>query len=274
MLLKTPTIIDAVIKEKKITSSLIEKESISGIISDNRFGVYSDKVPSVYITHQLNVFSGNTTWITSKIHQYFIKKFEVCWVPDVDIKYNLSGELANLKSNKTNVKRIGVLSRFKYREISKKHDVLLLISGVEPQRTLFENKLIKEFSNFKGNVLLVRGVLNKSKIKTPSNFTVINYLLANELEEAILQSRLIIARSGYSTIMDLAVLNANVLFVPTPKQSEQEYLAKHLFLKYKMPFLTQENFKLENINNFEGKGMFKKYTTSFPLELFSLFQSK
>ncbi|MDX1830124.1 MAG: glycosyltransferase [Lutibacter sp.] len=274
MLLKTPAIISAVVKERKIVSDLIEKESISGIISDNRFGVYSNKIPSVYITHQLNVLSGNTTRITSKIHQYLIKKFDVCWVPDVATKYNLSGELSNIKPNKIKTKYIGILSRFKYKEIPKKHTILVLLSGVEPQRTLFENKLIKELSNFKGNVLLVRGILNESKIKTPSNFTVVNYLLANELEKAILQSTLVIARSGYSTIMDLAVLNANVLFVPTPKQFEQEYLAKHLFLEYKIPFFTQDDFKFEDIKNFEAKGKFKKYTESFPLDLFYLFQSK
>jgi UDP-N-acetylglucosamine transferase subunit ALG13 len=271
LLLKTPAIIAAVIKEKKMVSNLIEKESISGIISDNRFGVHSNKIPSVYITHQLNVFSGNTTWITSKIHQYLIKKFDVCWVPDVATKDNLSGKLSNLKSTKISIKHIGVLSRFNYKKISKKYDVLLLLSGVEPQRTSFENKLIKELSNFKGSVLLVRGILKASKIKTPSNFTVANYLLAAELEKAILQSNLVIARSGYSTIMDLAVLNTNVLFVPTPKQFEQEYLAKYLLFKYKIPFFTQDDFKFKDIKNFEEKGKFKEYTTLFPLNLFDLF---
>jgi UDP-N-acetylglucosamine:LPS N-acetylglucosamine transferase len=96
-------------------------------------------------------------------------------------------------------------------------------------------------------------------------------LLAAELEKAILQSNLVIARSGYSTIMDLAVLNTNVLFVPTPKQFEQEYLAKYLLFKYKIPFFTQDDFKFKDIKNFEEKGKFKEYTTLFPLNLFDLF---
>lgn len=274
MLLQIPTIISAVLKEKKFIANLVVKESISGIISDNRFGVYSSKIPSVYITHQLNVLSGNSTWLTSKIHQKILKKFNEIWVPDVISKYSLSGELSNIQSKRIHIKRIGVLSRFNSKEIQKKQDVLLLLSGVEPQRTLFENMLVKEFSNFKGNVLLVRGVLNKTEIKVPSNFTVINYLLVTELEKAIQQSNLVIARSGYSTIMDLAVLNVNVLFVPTPKQYEQEYLAEHLNKKYKIPFLNQKDFKLESINNFNKKGKFKSFKTTLPLNLFNLFQGK
>jgi UDP-N-acetylglucosamine:LPS N-acetylglucosamine transferase len=99
-------------------------------------------------------------------------------------------------------------------------------------------------------------------------------LVAAELEKVILQSNLVIARSGYSTIMDLAVLNANVLFVPTPGQFEQEYLAKYINKKYKIPFLNQNEFKLEAINNLEESGKFKNYTTSIPLNIFDLFQSK
>lgn len=274
LLLQTPTIISAVLKEKKLIANLIEKESISGIISDNRFGVCSNKIPSVYITHQIEVLSGNISWVTSKIHQKIIQKFEACWVPDVASEFNLSGELSNFKSKNITIKRIGVLSRFTYKQFPKKYDILLLLSGIEAQRTLFEKKLLKELANFNGNVLLVRGVLNNSKLEVPSNFTVVNFLVAAELEKVILQSNLVIARSGYSTIMDLAVLNANVLFVPTPGQFEQEYLAKYINKKYKIPFLNQNEFKLEAINNFEELGKFKNYTTSIPLDIFDLFQSK
>jgi len=274
LLLKTPTLFSAVIKEHEIVQKIIEKEQILGIISDNRFGVYSKKVPSVYITHQLKVFSGSTTWLTSKIHQKIIQKFEVCWIPDVASKANLSGALSRIKFNKIPIKYLGVLSRFNKKDIQKKYGILVLLSGVEPQRTLFENKLIKELSNFKGNVLLVRGILKESKIKTASNFTVVNYLLAAELEKAILQSSLVIARSGYSTIMDLAVLNANAFFIPTPGLFEQEYLAKYLFEKYEIPFVKQDNFKLATIKNANKKCEFGIFSSKINLEIFSLFQRK
>ncbi|MCF6180605.1 glycosyltransferase [Lutibacter sp.] len=274
MLLKTPSIIKAIIKEKKLVADLIEKETISGVISDNRFGVYSKKIPSVFITHQLKVLSGNTTWITSKIHQYIIKKFDECWIPDVASDFSLSGKLSAVKLKNIKIKHIGILSRFKPQTSSKKHDILVLLSGVEPQRTLFENKILKELSNFKGNVVLVRGVMDNSEIKTPANFKVINYLLGTDLEKIIIASKLIIARSGYSTIMDLAVLNANVLFVPTLGQFEQEYLAAYLFRKRHIPFFKQHKIKFSDIKNLNDIGKFGNYSTIFPLEYFSFFERK
>lgn len=228
----------------------------------------------MYITHQLKVLSGNTTWITSKIHQYLIKKFEVCWIPDVASNSNLSGELSHTKMPKIPIKYVGVLSRFNAKSSIKKHAILVVLSGVEPQRTMFENKILKELTNFKGKVVLVRGVLNNSRIKTPANFKVVNYLLAAELEKAIVQSSLVISRSGYSTIMDLAVVNANVLFVPTPGQFEQEYLAEYLFNNYNIPFVKQDKFKCSDIKNLKDTGKFGNYTTNFSLENFSLFESK
>jgi len=274
LLFKIPTIISSVNKEYKAVQQLIEKEQISGIISDNRFGVYSKKVPSVYITHQLKVFSESTTWITSKIHQKIIQKFNECWIPDVASKTNLSGELSHIKFNKIPIKYLGVLSRLKKNNIQKKIDILVLLSGVEPQRSLLESKIIRELTNFKGKILLIRGVLNASEIKIPSNFTVINYVLGDKLQKAINQSKLVIARSGYSTIMDLMVLNANAFFIPTPGQFEQEYLAKSLFEKYKIPFVKQSDFKLATIKNLNEKSKFGEYSSKLDLEIFSLFQRK
>jgi predicted glycosyltransferase len=222
----------------------------------------------------MKVLSGNTTWLTTKIHEYIIKKFDECWVPDVASNYSLSGELSQKPSKKIKIRHIGILSRFKTQTSSKKHDILVLLSGVEPQRTLFENKILKELSNFKGNVVLVRGVMDNSEIKTPSNFKVINYLLGTELEKAIVASKLIIARSGYSTIMDLAVLKANVLFVPTPNQFEQEYLATYLFKKYKISYLKQHKIKLSDIKNLNATGKFENYATNLSLKYFSLFERK
>ena len=195
LLLQLPYIISAIKKERKIISRLIDKENIAGIISDNRFGVYSKKVPSVYVTHQLNVLSGKTTFITSKIHQQFIRKFDECWVPDLEGIQNFSGALGHLKKHRFNLKYLGILSRFQPKKLEIKYDLLLLLSGPEPQRTLLENKLLKELQHFNGRILMVRGLFFNSEITTPNNFKIVNYLLANELEEVINQSNVVIARS-------------------------------------------------------------------------------
>ena len=136
LLLSVPSIISAVKKEEKMVAEIVEKEQLSGIISDNRFGVYRADIPSVYITHQLNVLSGTTTFITSKIHQKIIKKFTECWVPDFNDEQNLSGNLGHLNNTKINIKYIGPLSRFKKQELALKYDLTVLLSGPEPQRTL------------------------------------------------------------------------------------------------------------------------------------------
>ena len=274
LFLQLPEIISAVKMERKIISQLIDKENIAGIISDNRFGVYSKKVPSVYITHQLNVLSGKTTFVTSKIHQQFIKKFDECWVPDMEENLNFSGALGHLKKHRLNLKYIGILSRFQPKELEIKYDVLVLLSGPEPQRTLLENKLLIELKDFNGSILMVRGVFSAPEINAPSNFKIVNYLLANELEQAINQSNVVIARSGFSTNMDLAVLGKKAFFIPTPGQFEQEYLAKMLQEKLVAPYATQDEFMVAKLTDLPKYSGFEKATSAVDLKWFKLFEGK
>ncbi len=275
LLLSIPSVISAVKKEHKLVAQLINKENIAGIISDNRFGVYSSKIPSVYITHQLNVLSGKTTGITSKTHQKIIKNFNECWVPDFKDEPSFSGNLGHLETHDFNLKYIGVLSRFKYEKREILNNLLVLLSGPEPQRTLLEEKLLIELKNYKGKVLFVRGVLdNSSNLKVSNNFKIINYLLSKNLEKAINQSEIVIARSGYSTIMDLAICGKKAFFIPTPGQFEQEYLAKKLNDKLIAPSIKQHEFtfeKLKEIDNYQG---FKKSVSTIDLDLFKLFEGK
>jgi uncharacterized protein (TIGR00661 family) len=262
-------------KEKKIVAEIIKKEFITGLISDNRFGVFSCDVPSVYITHQIKVLSGFTTWLTSKLHQKIINKFDECWVPDVEKTPNLSGKLSHETKLKIPIKYIGVLSRFKYYEPKnndKKYNILILLSGLEPQRTQLEVKLINEFKNSPKKILFVRGVLSEKKqLKNTKHITFKNYLLQNDLQNAITQSHLIIARSGYSTIMDLAVLQKTTFFIPTPSQNEQVYLAKHLKRLKIAPFSTQNNFKLLDIIAIDNYNVFKELNNFNDDSLLNLF---
>jgi len=275
LFLHIPKILSAVKKEKKLVKQLIEKENICGIISDNRFGVVSKKIPSVYITHQLNVLSGKTTGITSKTHQKIIQQFTECWVPDIEEEPNFSGKLGHLKNSTLNVKYIGILSRFQPKKAEIKYHLLVLLSGPEPQRTLLENKLLQELKNYTGKILFVRGVISEEKIKkTPTNFTVVNYLLAKELEKAIHQSNIVISRSGYTTIMDLAVLGKKAFFIPTPGQLEQEYLAEIFHQKKITPFAKQHQFTLNSLSKLEKYTGFKCTKSKVDFNLFQLFKSK
>jgi predicted glycosyltransferase len=276
LIFKLPQILKTIASEKKIIAKLVSERAISGIISDNRFGVRNQNVPSVFITHQLKVLSGKTTVFSSKLHQKFIKKFNECWVPDVAGAINLSGTLGHPKKLAFPVKYIGILSRMQQVETKKKYDILAILSGPEPQRTLLEEKLIATLQHSEKKVLLVQGKMSEIKdTRKIGAITIVNYMLSRSLERAINESEIIIARSGYSTIMDLATLEKKAFFIPTPGQYEQEYLAKKMQQQRIAPYCTQEDFleeKLQKIIRYKGFNRFKN-ATDFE-SLFCLFQRK
>lgn len=248
ILKQVPQLFKAVQNERRLIRKWLTEYKIDGIISDNRLGVYSDKVPSVFITHQLNVLSGNTSWLTTKIHQHFVKKFSECWVPDVAGKPNLSGKLGHVKGGLPNIKYIGPISRFRKQEKEETYDLMVILSGPEPQRTLLENKLKEELKNYESTVLFIRGVVEEEqKVARRFNTTYYNFMNSKELETAFNQSKLILARSGYTTIMDLAQLEKKAFFIPTPGQYEQEYLARKLKKKGLVPYCRQDDFTLEHL---------------------------
>ena len=246
----------AVRQEKKIIENWIEKYAIDGIISDNRLGVFGRKVPSVYITHQLNVLTGNTTWITSKIHQYVINKYTQCWVPDHPGNLNLTGKLGHIDSVNPKIKYIGPVSRLQKKLLPKKYDLLVILSGPEPQRGLLENHLKKEIVRFAGNVIFIEGnVESEQKIVVKGNVTYYNFMNSTALEQAFNESEMVLCRSGYTTIMDLAILRKKAFFIPTPGQYEQEYLAKKLKKEGLAPYSNQNDFRMDNIqeiHNYKG----------------------
>jgi hypothetical protein len=112
LILNVPRLLFAVYKERKIVRKGVLEYKIDGIISDNRFGVCSKKVPSVYITHQLNVLSGNSTTISSFLPQKVISKYNECWVPDNFENPNLTGRLGHVTKTNLKIKHIGFISRF------------------------------------------------------------------------------------------------------------------------------------------------------------------
>lgn len=245
--------VKAIQQEKKIIKNWIEKYNINGIISDNRFGVFSNRIPSVYITHQLNVLSGNTTWLTSKIHQNIIKKYTECWVPDSKNTPNLTGELGHLEKANLNLKYIGPLSRLQKKEIDKKYNLMVLLSGPEPQRGILEEKLKIEILNFSGQTIFIKGVVEKNQIKEHVyNVTYYNFMSSSELEQAFNESEMVLCRSGYTTVMDLVKLRKKAFFIPTPGQYEQEYLAEKYKAEGLAPYAIQDDFTMENIKEIDN----------------------
>ncbi|MGX1928483.1 glycosyltransferase family protein [Flagellimonas sp. 2504JD4-2] len=261
MIWDSPKVVKAMAKEKKVVKKLVKEHQIDGIISDNRLGAHYKKVPCIIITHQLNVLSGNTTWMSSKAHQKIIKKFDVCWVPDVKDKPNLTGKLGHLKKSKMNIEYLGPLSRFEKMDVNVIYDLMVLLSGPEPQRTFLEEKILSLLAEYQGNVLFVKGKIEDKQTKEETiskNGTVkiYNFMQSDELQLALNQSGKILCRSGYTTVMDLAKLEKKAFFIPTPGQYEQEYLAIRLQKQALVPCSSQDDFQLDDLNRLEDfKGL-------------------
>ena len=248
MLQNMPSVIQAMLIEKRLVKKWVSEYNLIGIISDSRIGVYSKHIPCVFITHQLNVLSGNTTWLTGKVQSLIISKFDECWVPDSEGKPNLSGKLGHLKSSSAAIKYLGPLSRMTKTNTPPKYKLMVLLSGPEPQRAILEEILIRQLKDYDGKMIFVKGIIEEEvKIKEFRNCTYYNFMNSKELETKMNESEMLICRSGYTTIMDLAKLQKKALLIPTPGQYEQEYLAKSLFKQNQLCCVEQEKFKIEDI---------------------------
>ncbi|WP_366125097.1 glycosyltransferase [uncultured Winogradskyella sp.] len=271
-----PHLLKTIKREKKVIENLIETQAISAIISDNRFGVRNRAIPSVFITHQLRVLSGSTTWLSSKLHQKIISKFDECWIPDYAGAKNLSGNLGHVEIFTSSIKYLGPITRFRKLKIDTKYNLLILLSGPEPQRTYIEEKMLGELKHYKGNVLFVKGKIENEQHKEHiDNVVIYNFMTSNQLETAINESDIILSRSGYTTIMDLAKLEKKAFFIPTPGQYEQEYLAKKLHTEGIAPYSRQDDFNIKMLSEIQNYSGFKSEEQQLNYtKLFRLFESK
>lgn len=249
MLLQGPKLMITYSKEIKATKSIVEEWKPEVIISDNRFGLRSEKTHNIYLTHQLNIQhkNPNIARFANFIHQKFIHYFDECWVPDNE-KHTLSGRLSDSQSIKIPCTYIGKLTRLKLSLTAPTFDVLTILSGPEPSRTLFENSIVNHPSLEGKRVHLVRGVNSKGLDSYPKNFTVHNILDQKELVGLINTSAVIICRSGYSTIMDLQEYDRPKYFLPTQGQTEQEYLAKYHNGKNNVTVIKKNGNILQKLN--------------------------
>lgn len=251
LLLQLPKIYLAIQDEHNWLDAVIDKYAIDLVLSDNRFGLHSLKIPCIFITHQLTIkapFCWQQKGI-QKINYAQINQFTACWVPDVPGEINLAGILSHPTTlPKIPVYYMGILSRFVRDDkevMVKKYDYCMVISGPEPQRTVLENKIISGTYTIKGNILLVRGKPgNEEEIEVAKNVEVKNHLSGPELQHAFNNSKYIISRSGYTTVMELLSLQKKSILLPTPGQTEQEYLAERLLQQGWCFTLNQDKFNL------------------------------
>lgn len=244
-----PHFLKVIAAEHRATEKIAREERINLIISDNRYGCWSKSTPSVFITHQSNILMpqrfGILQGIVRRLSRRMIDRFDVCWIPDFPEEHSLAGDLISFGkiSLRAKVRYIGWLSRFQKRDDvgSGQYQLLAVFSGPEPQRTLLEQRIVPQLRASGLKFKVVRGL--PLALGTEDD-QMVNFVGSEALQHLIESSGLILSRSGYSSVMDLNALGSNAIFVPTPGQTEQEYLARRLMDKgiaYTMP---QEEFDL------------------------------
>ncbi|MDD4149943.1 MAG: glycosyltransferase [Bacteroidales bacterium] len=248
--------IKGILRDRRALKTLCERYQFDVVISDNRPGLYSKKILSIYITHQYNVLTRKPKSLSGRLARYAHRKmssrFDYCIIPDTLGSLSLAGFLSRAEQNTKNL-FVGVLSRFTGLKIDPelsvydKTDILILFSGPEPQRSQFEQILLNKFENTSSRIAMVRGVVNdESEISEFSNkLQVYDNPADTVLFGLIKTASLIICRSGYSSLMDLAVCQRKAVLVPTPGQPEQEYLAK--LFESKFGFIVCEQHKIKGL---------------------------
>ncbi len=212
-------------RERRATAALVQQLNVDRIISDSRFGCYHPDLPSVMLTHQLHPITNNR--LASLMYRKWLQRFSEYWVPD-DPDQRMSGKLSDT-SGYHRVEYVGPLSRLQVpEEEAVAFDCFALLSGPEPMRTRLEEELLPILATLPGQHVLVRGVPTSTPVRQQGNVVVQDYANATFLAQHLRAARWVICRAGYSTLMDMEVLQikGHRLFVPTPGQTEQFYLAK------------------------------------------------
>jgi UDP-N-acetylglucosamine transferase subunit ALG13 len=252
ILSQVPKMRSAIKKEHKWLEKQIKEYEFDAVISDNRFGLYHQSIPSIFITHQLTIKSPIGKWseeILQRWNYRHINHFNECWVPDIaHTVNNLAGDLSHpSRKPETSLHYIGLLSRLREEKIEeRKGHLLVILSGPEPQRSLLENKLIDELVHYNGTADVIRGLPASDFILPSTNhIRFYNHLPAEEISKKMAEAEFVISRTGYSTVMDLIQLKKKGILIPTPGQTEQEYLAFHLQENKIVFCLQQHQFSLQ-----------------------------
>jgi hypothetical protein len=214
--------------DNEAAKNIVNKTGADVIISDNRFGFFDRRCKNIYITHQINIMAGFpiASYLANSLHHSIIKKFDECWVPDYeDENKKIAGLLSTPKKIPNfPIKYIGPLTRIMSQSQPKDIDILMVLSGPEPQRTILEKKLVAiDFGSH--TVMMVRGTSDNPTAKLIFEYqNVVDSLTINAL---LNRTKTLITRSGYSTLMDIDAMDIKAILIPTPGQYEQEYLANY-----------------------------------------------
>ena len=252
LLMQVPKILYRIRKEHQWLDSIIDRYKPEFVISDNRYGLYSSRLPCILITHQLQIKAPLPFLekLIRQLHYRFINKFCACWVPDTAGIPNAAGILSHPdKMPSIPVHYMGILCRFSQKSeiqtVPFTYDLCILLSGPEPSRSILEQTIFHQLKKEEGSFVFIRGIPSdkNSDLHLP-NTVFYNHKHGTELKEILENSQYILCRSGYTTVMELLALHKHALFIPTPGQTEQEYLGEKLLKDSLSIRFSQKNFNL------------------------------
>ena len=247
-----PKIQKAIKAENKWLQQTVLDHRIDAVISDNRYGLYHSLIPCFLVTHQLALKTGFGAFadriVQKKLYKY-VNKFKECWVPDAAEGITLAGDLSHPKIlPNSKVSYIHYVSRFRASSPDGlTYYILILLSGPEPQRSVLEAILLRQANELKEPVFFVRGLPGDSVLpEVPNHITIVNHLPTQAMQPAMDGASYVVCRSGYSSVMDVVRMQKKAIMIPTPGQTEQEYLALHLMQNNIALCLPQSKFQLKN----------------------------
>ncbi|WP_162902818.1 glycosyltransferase [Taibaiella koreensis] len=251
ILAQVPRILSAIRREHRWLAAVQQQQHFDLVLSDNRYGLYHAQLPCVILTHQLQIQSGQgagaDAWLR-RLHYRMLERFDACWVVDAEADHGLSGKLAHPAVLPRQAVYIGSLSQFMDagQQTITGNTILVLLSGPEPMRGQLERLVFQQAAALpQYSFMVVAGnPQGKCPRDLPAHIRYETHLAADALLPHIRAAALVICRSGYSTIMDLAVLNKKALLIPTPGQTEQEYLARYLQQKNYFTTVSQQALQL------------------------------
>lgn len=235
LLQQIPRLLTAISREQAWLQQLTTEQHFDGIISDNRYGLFHPSIPAVFITHQLQVQTGfgdlADNWLR-QLHYRYIRRFDTCWVVDTPGTPNLAGRLSHPDRLPPQTHYLGLLSQLERPQLSRNTPgkiLLVLLSGPEPQRSILSAILWQQCSQYHGTVVFVEGSDSApERIAGRPGMQWKRYVTRETLQPMLENASLVICRSGYSTLMDLVIMRLKAILIPTPGQTEQEYLGRYL----------------------------------------------
>lgn len=294
IIFQLPAILSGIIKEHRWLKKTVSLHHIDVVISDNRYGLFHKKILCIFISHQIfPLLPSGLKWMEPLVHAFlglFVRSFSRCWIPDnEDPVRNLTGILSHRYDLFHNAVFMGILSRFSELhggydgKTSEYYDITIVLSGPEPQRTILEEILVRQIEETTYKTAIICGLQQpvlQNYYRLSSTVDFYYHLPVEAFRDILLHTGIIICRSGYSTIMDLIEIGRPAILIPTPGQSEQEYLAGYLSQQGFFCTMNQQYFNLRKAlqlyqsTKFSRPEIFITRTENYLQDLFKLYHQK